>query len=568
MSSALEAASISQPDAAAPAPALTYSPPPQHSVVSPSSSLYVWELDPTVTEATLFEIFNMIGPVEKVHVIRDKLARHPLGSAIVNYSSTADGQRALQQLNYSKIKNRPCRIRPYQRDYASRKAKSGIHVKNLDEQIDDKARLPYSNGALHDKFVIYGNVFSCKVALDAQGQTKRHGTVHYDAAEAAQKAIDGVNGTCWNGKTVYVSNYKSPKECQEMWAQRADTSANNVGFSVTRQEVEAPLQQIGEDDSDSLSVSSARAVVAKGSDELSDAVQTAPEAAAQPSKPTAKEEPKPSSSSTSKSPKVPVSQCQPQEANPELARNDSMFSPLITKNVVPGQGIPLSAIQSTATNTLLMQYKQELPHHYLAAEINMDEVLKQCEVFNRTLGERRAAELSVNDFILKAVACALANVPEVNSAWLGEVIREYKKADISMAIATRAGWVTSVVKDVGSKGLQTISAEAKALNKKARNGKLAPQECQGGTFTVCNLGMFDIDHFTAVINPLQSCTLAIGSTKLSIVPSLEEERGFKTVNIMKVTLSFDHRVVDGAIGAHWLSAFKGYLEDPSTLILF
>lgn len=174
----------------------------------------------------------------------------------------------------------------------------------------------------------------------------------------------------------------------------------------------------------------------------------------------------------------------------------------------------------------------------------------------------------------------------------------YKKADICIAVATPNGLITPIVKDVGAKGLATISAEAKALAKKARDGKLQPQEYQvrlllsprprpslikmhrliffkkklrllkqGGTFTVSNLGMFDISHFTAIINPPQSCILAVGSTQPTLVPAPEEERGFKTVNIMKVTLSCDHRTVDGAIGARWLSAFKGYLENPLTFML-
>jgi len=192
--------------------------------------------------------------------------------------------------------------------------------------------------------------------------------------------------------------------------------------------------------------------------------------------------------------------------------------------------------------------------------------LKLREVFNATLSEK-GAKLSVNDFIVKAVSCALVDVPEANSAWLGEVIRTYKKADISVAVATPTGLITPIIKDVGAKGLTSISSETKALAKKARDGKLAPQEYQGGTFTVSNLGMYDISHFTAIINPPQSCILAVGATKPTIVPAPEEERGFKTVQVMNVTLSSDHRTVDGAVGARWLKAFKGYLENPLTFML-
>lgn len=228
---------------------------------------------------------------------------------------------------------------------------------------------------------------------------------------------------------------------------------------------------------------------------------------------------------------------------------------------------PISNMRRTI-GARLTQSKQELPHYYLTVEINMDKTLKLREVFNKTLTEKdKSAKLSVNDFIVKAVTCALSDVPEANSAWLGEVIRTYNKADISVAVATPTGLITPIIKDAGSKGLATISAETKALAKKARDGKLAPAEYQGGTFTISNLGMFGIDHFTAIINPPQSCILAVGSTEAKLVPAPEEERGFKIVQVMKVTLSSDHRTVDGAVGARWLTAFKGYLENPLTFML-
>ena len=134
-------------------------------------------------------------------------------------------------------------------------------------------------------------------------------------------------------------------------------------------------------------------------------------------------------------------------------------------------------------------------------------------------------------------------------------------------MATPTGLITPIIKDVGAKGLASISAEGKTLAKKARDGKLAPQEYQGGTFTVSNLGMFGISHFTAIINPPQSCILAVGATSPALVPAPEEEKGFKVTNVMKVTLSCDHRAVDGAVGARWMSAFKGYLENPLTFML-
>lgn len=143
----------------------------------------------------------------------------------------------------------------------------------------------------------------------------------------------------------------------------------------------------------------------------------------------------------------------------------------------------------------------------------------------------------------------------------------YKRADICVAVATPTGLITPIIKDVGSKGLASISAETKSLASKAREGKLKPEEYQGGTFTVSNLGMYGISQFTAIINPPQSCILAIGATESKLVLAPEEERGFKEVKVMKVTLSSDHRTVDGAVAAQWLKAFKEYMEQPLTFML-
>jgi len=180
-------------------------PAPQSTVASaPSASLYVGELDPTVTEAMLFEFFNMIGPVASIRVCRDTVTRRSLGYAYVNYLNTADGERALEQLNYSLIKNRACRIMWSQRDPALRKTGQGnVFIKNLDEQIDNKA--------LHDTFAAFGNVLSCKVATDEHGRSKGYGFVHYETAEAAESAIKAVNGMLLNDKKVYVGPHISRK---------------------------------------------------------------------------------------------------------------------------------------------------------------------------------------------------------------------------------------------------------------------------------------------------------------------------------------------------------------------
>ncbi|KAJ7046838.1 polyadenylate binding protein [Mycena alexandri] len=230
--------------AAPPAVAPAYNPPaPQSSVASaPSASLYVGELDPTVTEAMLFEIFNMIGPVASIRVCRDAVTRRSLGYAYVNYLNAADGERALEGLNYSLIKNRACRIMWSQRDPALRKTGQGnIFIKNLDEAIDNKA--------LHDTFAAFGNVLSCKVATDEHGMSKGYGFVHYETGEAADSAIKAVNGMLLNDKKVYVGHHISRKERQskldEMKSQFTNLYVKNVDTEMSQDEFEKLFTAFG-----------------------------------------------------------------------------------------------------------------------------------------------------------------------------------------------------------------------------------------------------------------------------------------------------------------------------------
>jgi len=150
---------------------------------------------------------------------------------------------------------------------------------------------------------------------------------------------------------------------------------------------------------------------------------------------------------------------------------------------------------------------------------------------------------------------------------LASLVHRYKRSDICVAVATPNGLITHIIKDVGSKGLASISTETKSLAARAREGKLKPEEYQGGTFTISNLGMYGIDNFAAIINPPQSCVLAIGRTCTKLEAAPDEPKGFKEISVMKATLSSDHRTVDGAVGARWLKAFKEYMEQPLTFML-
>ncbi|XP_071372097.1 dihydrolipoyllysine-residue acetyltransferase component of pyruvate dehydrogenase complex, mitochondrial isoform X10 [Centroberyx affinis] len=175
-------------------------------------------------------------------------------------------------------------------------------------------------------------------------------------------------------------------------------------------------------------------------------------------------------------------------------------------------------------------------------------------------------KLSVNDFIIKASALACLKVPEANSSWMDTVIRQNHVVDVSVAVSTANGLITPIVFNAHTKGLAAISSDVSALAAKARDGKLQPHEFQGGTFTISNLGMFGIKNFSAIINPPQACILAVGGSEKRLLPA-DNEKGFDVASVMSVTLSCDHRVVDGAVGAQWLAEFRKFLEKPVTMLL-
>jgi len=212
----------------------------------------------------------------------------------------------------------------------------------------------------------------------------------------------------------------------------------------------------------------------------------------------------------------------------------------------------------------LQQSKHEIPHYYLTVECRMDKIMALRKEINATY-EKEGVKLSVNDFVIKAVALACKRVPDCNSAWMETFIRTFHTCDVSVAVDTGSGLITPIVTGVESKGLAEISESVKEMAGRAKVGKLAPHEYQGGTITVSNLGMFGINQFTAIINPPQACILAVGGTEKKVVVGAE---GAPTVaNMMRVTMSCDHRVVDGAVGAQWLQHFKKFMENPQAMLL-
>ncbi len=223
--------------------------------------------------------------------------------------------------------------------------------------------------------------------------------------------------------------------------------------------------------------------------------------------------------------------------------------------------------QETLTNVRktiarrLTEAKQTVPHFYLTIDCQVDDLLKARKEIN---GRFDDLKVSVNDFVVKAVALSLKRVPAANASWDESGILYYEHADVSVAVATPMGLITPVVKGAEAKGLAEISAEVKDLAGRAREGKLAPEEYQGGTFTVSNLGMFGIKEFAAIINPPQGCILAVGAGEQRPVV---KDGSLAVATVMSCTLSVDHRVVDGAVGAEFLAAFKTLIECPAAMLL-
>ena len=225
--------------------------------------------------------------------------------------------------------------------------------------------------------------------------------------------------------------------------------------------------------------------------------------------------------------------------------------------------VPLDGMRKTIA-ARLTEAKQTIPHFYLRRDIRLDALLKFRSELNAQL-ETRGVKLSVNDFIIKACALALQSVPDANAVWAGDRTLKLTPSDVAVAVAIEGGLFTPVIQDADAKSLSALSAEMKDLATRARDRKLAPHEYQGGSFAISNLGMFGIDNFDAVINPPHGAILAVGSGVKK--PVVGKDGALEVATVMSVTLSVDHRVIDGALGAELLKHIVDNLENPMTMLV-
>ncbi|XP_072967326.1 dihydrolipoyllysine-residue acetyltransferase component 3 of pyruvate dehydrogenase complex, mitochondrial-like [Typha angustifolia] len=241
------------------------------------------------------------------------------------------------------------------------------------------------------------------------------------------------------------------------------------------------------------------------------------------------------------------------------------------KEPIPSQAldyvdIPTSQIRKVTTSRLLLS-KQTIPHYYLTVDARVDKLMELRSQLNSLQEASGGKRISVNDLVIKAAALALRKVPQCNSSWMNDFIRQYHNVNVNVAVQTDHGLFVPVIRDADKKGLSIIAEEVKQLAQKAKDNSLKPEDYEGGTFTVSNLGgPFGIKQFCAIINPPQSGILAIGSAEKRVIPGSGTDQ-FEFGSFMSVTLSCDHRVIDGAVGAEWLKAFKGYIENPYSMLL-
>ena len=261
-------------------------------------------------------------------------------------------------------------------------------------------------------------------------------------------------------------------------------------------------------------------------------------------------------------PKTAAETSAPAAAAPAPAAGPSTDAVLKTYADREHEEVPLDGMRKTIA-ARLTEAKQTVPHFYLRRDINLDALMSFRGTLNKSL-EARGVKLSVNDFIIKACALALQQVPDANAVWAGDRTLKLTPSDVAVAVAIEGGLFTPVLKDAEMKSLSALSAEMKDLASRARDRKLAPHEYQGGSFAISNLGMFGIDNFDAIINPPHAAILAVGAGVKKPIVGADGE--LTSAIVMSVTLSVDHRVIDGALGAQLLQAIKENLENPVSML--
>jgi len=244
-------------------------------------------------------------------------------------------------------------------------------------------------------------------------------------------------------------------------------------------------------------------------------------------------------------------------ASPQASSTQAIASPALGQESFTEEKV--SQMRKTIAKRLA-ESKYSAPHFYLTMEINMDKAIEA----RKSMNEFATAKISFNDLVIKASAAALRQNPKVNSSWLGDKIRYNDHIHIGMAVAVEEGLLVPVIRFADQLSLTQISNQAKSLGQRAKNKELQPKDWEGNTFTISNLGMFGIDEFTAIINPPDACILAVGGIKETVIV---KDGQMKVGNVMKVTLSCDHRVVDGAVGSAFLQTLKGLLEDPVRILI-
>jgi pyruvate dehydrogenase E2 component (dihydrolipoamide acetyltransferase) len=257
---------------------------------------------------------------------------------------------------------------------------------------------------------------------------------------------------------------------------------------------------------------------------------------------------------------APDGQAQPQQAAQQGFQPAHVPEP----TEAPGTQLIEPTRMQRVIGERMTEAKQHIPHFYASVEVRMDAAMALRKQLNEQL-EDEGVKLSVNDFVMKAAAVALRNYPNLNALYTSKGIELHEKVDMAMAVALDAGLITPVIRDIGSKGLAAISQESKDLASRAREGKLQPDEYQGGTITVSNMGMFGVESFTAIINPPQAAIIAVSS--IDKRPSYDENGEIVPASMMKLTLSADHRIANGRDGALYMSEVKRVLENPVMLMV-